>query len=75
MIGTMHNKEFYMISTCMSPNEDYCNVMIDIFRTYLGCYDETVKEAGYVFGFGTGAPGDVKSTDAMQKAYDVGKAV
>ena len=75
MLGTMHNKEFYMISTCMSPNEAYCGVMIDSFRTYLGCYDETITEGGYVFGFGTGAPGDVKTTDAMQKAYEMGKAL
>ena len=73
LLATMHNKTFYMISTCMSPNEDYCNVMIDSFRTYLGCYDETVAEGGYVFGFGTGAPGDVKKTDAMRKAYEMGK--
>ena len=75
MLATMHNKTFYMISTCMSPNEDYCKVMIDSFRTYLGCYDETVVEGGYLFGFGTGAPGDVKKTDAMEKAYELGKNI
>lgn len=75
MLSTMHNKTFYMISTCMSPHEDYCQVMIDSFRTYLGCYDDTVVEGGYLFGFGTGAPGDVKKTDAMEKAYGMGKAI
>lgn len=75
MLTTMHNKTFYMISTCMSPNEDYCQVMIDSFRTYLGCYDDTVVEGGYVFGFGTGDAGDVKKTDAMQKAYEMGKGI
>lgn len=73
MLTTMHNKTFCMISTCMSPDESYCQVMIDSFRTYLACYDETVVEGCYVFGFGTGAPGDVKNTDAMQKAYEMGK--
>ena len=75
MLSTMHNKTFYMISTCMSPNEDYCQVMLDSFSTYLGCYDETVVEGGYVFGFGTGAAGDVKKTDAMDKAYEMGKNI
>ncbi len=75
LLATMHNKTFYMISTCMSPNEDYCQVMLDSFRTYLGCYDETVTEGGYVFGFGTGAPGDVKKTDAMEKACEMGRNI
>ena len=74
LLGTMHNKVFYLISTCMSPDETWCKVMIDSFHTYLDCYDETVTEGGYVFGFGTGAPGDVKGSDAMQKAYEMGKA-
>ena len=43
-------------------------------RTYLGCY-KTVQEGGYVFGFNAGAPGDVKNTDALQKAYEMGKAL
>ena len=75
LLATMHNKTFYMISTCMSPDETWCKVMLDSFRTYLDCYDETVTEGGYVFGFGTGAPGDVKKTDAMEKAYEMGKAI
>ena len=75
MLSTMRNKTFYMISTCMSPDESWCKVMIDSFRTYLGCYDETVVEGGYLFGFGIGAPGDVKKTDAMENAYEMGKMI
>lgn len=60
--------------TCASPDESWCKVMLDSFRTYLGCY-EMVKEGGYVFGFNAGAPGDVRSTDAVQKAYEMGRAV
>jgi len=48
--------------------------MLDSFRTYIGCY-ETVKEGGYVFGFNAGAAGDVKGSDAMQKAYEMGKHI
>ena len=29
----------------------------------------------YVFGFNAGAPGDVKATDAMQKAFEMGKNI
>ena len=75
LLATMHNKAFYLVSTCMSPDESWCKVMLDSFRTYLDCYDETVVEGGYVFGFETGAPGDVKKTDAMEKAYEMGKRI
>ena len=75
MLSTMHNKTFYLISTCMSPDESWCKVMLDSFQTYLDCYDETVVEGGYVFGFETGAPGDVRKSDAMQRAYEIGKEV
>jgi multimeric flavodoxin WrbA len=75
LLGIMKNKVFYMLSTCMSPDEAYCQVMIDSFRTYLDCYDETVTEGGYLFGFGTGAPGDVTKTDAMEKAFEMGKEI
>ena len=74
LLGTMRNKTFYLISTCASPNESWCKVMLDSFRAYLACY-ETLNEDGYVFGFNAGAPGDVKATDAMQKAFEMGKNI
>lgn len=75
MLGTMKNKTIYMISTCMSPDESWCTMMVESFRNFLACYDDSVKEGGYVFGFGTGAPGDVKATPAMQQAYEMGKEI
>lgn len=75
LLGTMKDKDFYMISTCMSPDETWCKMMLDSFHNYVICFDDSVREAGYVFGFNAGAPGDVKGTDAMQKAYELGKAV
>ena len=75
MLTTMHDKTFYMLSTCMSPDESYCQVMIDSFRTYIECFDETVAEGGLLFGFGTGAPSDIRKTDAMQKAYEIGNNI
>ena len=76
LLSTMHNKVFYLISTCMSPDESWCKMMIDGFRNYLACYDETVTEGGYLFGFETGEPGDVKKAiSTMQRAYEMGRAV
>jgi len=75
LLSTMHNKTFYLISTCMSPDESWCKVMLDSFHTYLDCYDETVVEGGYVFGYECGIPGDVKKTDALQKAFEMGNSI
>lgn len=75
MLATMHNKTFYMVSTCASPDESWCKMMIDSFRNYIGCFDETITEGDYVFGFECGAPGDVKGSEAMGRVYDTGKAV
>lgn len=75
MLSTMHNKTFYMISACASPDESWCQMMIESFRNYLGCYDESVKEGGYVFGLDTTDIGTVKTKDSMKKAYEMGKEV
>lgn len=72
-LAAMQNKTFYMISTCMSPDESWCQMMIDSFHNYVICFGDTVSEGGYVFGYSCGAPGDVKESDAMQKAYEMGK--
>ena len=40
--------------------------MIDSFRKYIGCfYAEGNKDGGYVVGYATNKPGDVKNTYAM----------
>ncbi len=75
MLSTMKNKEFYMISTCASPDETWCQMMIDSFHNYVICFDETVRERGYVFGFNCVDPGDVKTTDAIQMAFETGKGI
>lgn len=75
MLGSMKDKTFYMISTCASPDETWCRMMIDSFRNYIACFDASNKEGGYVFGYECGAPGDVKEREAMKIAYEMGKAI
>ena len=75
LLQTMHNKTFYMISACASPSDEWCGTMLASFREYLGCYDKTVTEGGYVFGYDTNDPGDVRGKDAMTKAYELGRLV
>lgn len=75
MIATIKDKTFYMISTCMSPDVTWCQMMIDSFHNYVICFDDSNTEGGYVFGYECGAPGDVEKTDAVQKAFEMGKAI
>lgn len=75
MLSTMQNKKFYLVSTCESPDESWCRMMLDSFHNYVICFGEMNSEAGYVFGFACGKPGDVKNGDAMAKAYEMGKGI
>ena len=56
-----------------APTEDYMKLMIESFRSYIGCFRAGGnEEGGYVFGLSTNAPGDVTGTGAMEKAYRLG---
>lgn len=66
---------FYLISAAAAPTEDYMSLMLESFRKYVGCFRSGGnKEGGYMFGLGTNAPGDVAGSDAMTKAYEMGRA-
>lgn len=72
----LQNKTFYLISACHAGEEKYTETMLDTFRKFHMCFRAGGnKEGGYVFGLGAGAPGDVKESPAMQKAYEMGKNV
>ena len=68
--------DFYLISAAAAPTEDYMSLMLESFRKYVGCFRSGGNKAGgYVFGLGTNAPGDVAGSDAMTKAYELGRAL
>ena len=65
--------KFYLLSAGAAPTEDYMKLMIESFRSYIGCFRAGGnEEGGYVFGLSTNAPGDVTGTGAMEKAYRLG---
>ncbi len=67
---------FYLISAAAAPTEDYMGLMLESFRKYVLCFRAGGnQEGGYVFGLGTNAPGDVAGSDAMTKAYEMGRAL
>ena len=46
------------------------------FELYISCFRAGgVENAGVVYGLGANAPGDVKNTEAMTAAYELGKTV
>lgn len=72
----LQNKTFYLLSACHAGEEKYTETMLDTFRKFHGCFRAGGnKEGGYVFGLGSGEPGDVKDSPAMQKAYEMGRTV
>ena len=73
---SLQNKTFYLISACHAGEEKYTETMLDTFRKFHGCFRAGGnKEGGYVFGLGTGEPGDIIGNPAMEKAYEMGKNV
>ena len=72
----LQNKTFYLISACHAGEEKYTETMLDTFRKFHGCFRAGGnQEGGFVFGLGAGAAGDVKTSPAMQQAYEMGKAL
>lgn len=69
----LNNKTFYLISAGAAPEEKWMETMINSFNQYISCFRaEGNKNGGYLFGCGTNAPGDVKGTEAITKAYNMG---
>ncbi len=70
----VQNKEFYYIATAAEEGDDVATRTIECFRGFADCV-EGAKEMGIVLGLGAEKRGDVKKTDAVVKAYEMGKTV
>lgn len=66
------NKEFYYIVTAADGENEAAETTIACFRGYAECV-EGAKEMGIVYGMGTYEKGEVKDTQAMAEAYEMGK--
>lgn len=73
---TLADTKFYMLSAGAAPELKYMENMTKTFELYISCFRAGgVENAGVVYGLGANAPGDVKSTEAMTAAYELGKTV
>lgn len=68
------NKEMYYIMTAADGERSSMNTTLACFRGYANCVEGAV-EKGIIYGTGAYYAGEVKETQAMEKAYKMGKAV
>jgi multimeric flavodoxin WrbA len=68
------NKEFYFIVTAADNNKAALERTIEGFRGFTFCLDGA-QEKGIIYGTGAWRAGDIMESQAMQQAYEMGKAV
>ena len=64
-------KTFYFLITCAATDASFTETMLASLRGFT-CCDPDAKEGGCVLGIGAMDAGDVKKTDALDKAYQMG---
>jgi multimeric flavodoxin WrbA len=70
----IRNKDFYFIVTAADNNSLAMQRTIEEFRGFTSCLDEP-KEKGIIYGTGAWNIGDIKKSDAMNKAFAMGKTI
>lgn len=68
------DKEFYYIITAADGEEAAAQTTLACLRGYADCV-KGAKEMGVIYGMGVYEKGEVTSTAAMARAYDMGKGV
>ena len=67
----MNDKEFYFILTAAEESIDMMQRTVECFRGFLDCL-EGPAEKGVIYGVGAWHAGELKSSPAMQEAYELG---
>jgi len=70
----INNKEFYFIVSAADDNKQAMERTLEEFRGFTYCLDGA-REKGIVSGTGTWNMGDIQKSDAMDKAFEMGKTV
>lgn len=68
------NKEFYYIVTMADEEISSAETTLACFRGYAACVEDAV-EKGIIIGSGVYEPGEIANTEAIKKAYILGKQV
>jgi multimeric flavodoxin WrbA len=67
-------KEFYFIVTAADDSKPAMERTLEGFRAFTSCLDKP-KEKGIIYGTGAWNIGDIKKSEAMKQAYEMGKKV
>ncbi|MGZ4953414.1 MAG: flavodoxin family protein [Halobacteriota archaeon] len=70
----MSNKEIYFIMTAAAVSKQAMERTLDGFRAFTSLL-RGAKEKGIVYGTGVWNVGDIKESEAMTQAYEMGKAI
>ena len=70
----LSNKEIYFIITAADSNQRAMERTIECFRGFTICLSQA-KEKGIIYGTGAWKIGEIKKSSAMDKAFEMGKAV
>lgn len=68
----LNDKEFYFIVTAADSSNQAMERTLEEFRGFTSCLDGP-KEKGIIYGTGAWNIGDIKKSDAMNTAFDMGK--
>ena len=68
------NKEMYFIMTAADGRQQAMERTLEGFRGFTSCLSGS-KERGVIYGVGAWNAGDIKKSDAMKQAYEMGKQV
>jgi len=68
----LSNKEFYFIVTSADTSKQAMRRTIECFRGFTSCLDGA-KEKGIIYGTGAWDIGEIRKSEAMKLAYELGK--
>ena len=70
----VRDKEFYFFLTAADTNQRALERTVEEFRGFTSCLDGA-KEKGIVYGTGAWKVGEIKASETMIQAYEMGKAL
>ena len=73
---TIHDKDFYLLTTGLAPEESYFRIIKDTFQKYIDCLRVGGNRfVDSILGFQTGNKDDIGKTNALEKAYNMAKEI
>ncbi len=76
LLSSLKDKTFYLLSAGAATEEQYMQTMFDSYHLYISCFaEQNNRDGGYVMAYGMNTPADVKDTQYLKNAYNLGKNI